>query len=151
MAGSYDRSLTIWQKKGEEYTKELANLSNKLSIIYSLWAPDGNKFAIGTSCKSVYIGSYNHEDNFWSGLLLKPKDKNPIQSTISALAFHKSGNLLAIGSTDCSLRVVTCSLANQNVMTQADVDMSIFRKEQPIKVLMGILILSDKCCCLSRT
>lgn len=121
MAGSHDRSLSIWSKKGDIYNKELANLSNRLSIICAQWTANGNKFAIGTSCKSVYIGSYNHEENFWSGLLLKPKDKNPIQSTVTSVSFHKSGNLLAVGSTDFSVRVLTCSLSKQNVTTQADV------------------------------
>lgn len=129
MAGSHDRSVSVWQKKGDEFVKELANLSNKLSVICGLWAPNGDKFAIGTSCKSVYIGFYHHEEKFWSGIILKSKDRSGFNSTITTLAFHKSSNLIAIGSADFSVRVLTCSLANQNLTTTADVLNLLDRKQ----------------------
>jgi hypothetical protein len=47
--------------------------------------------------------------------------------------------LIAVGSADFSVRVITCSLANQNLETKADVFIVSYREEHLFKELMEML------------
>ena len=47
--------------------------TNKLSVLCGVWSPNGQKFAIGTSCRSVYVGYYDKQQVLWSTRHMKLK------------------------------------------------------------------------------
>jgi len=86
----------------------LVNIDIKLSILCIKWAPSGKKFALGASCNSLAYGFYNIESSCWTATSRDKFCKSPIIS----LSFHPSSNLVAIGSTDNSIKVISCSFKN---------------------------------------
>jgi len=83
----------------------LVNIDIKLSILAARWAPSNKKFSLGASCSTLALGYYNSEEKCW----LISTRSNFIKSPITTLSFHPSSNLLAVGSSDFSLKVVTAS------------------------------------------
>jgi actin related protein 2/3 complex subunit 1A/1B len=83
----------------------LVNIDIRLSILVSKWAPSGRKFALGSSCSTLALGYYNVIENCW----VVSKSKNFTKSPITTLSFHPSCNILAFGSADYSIKIVTVS------------------------------------------
>ena len=86
----------------------LVNIDIKLSILCLKSAPSGKKFALGASCNTVGLGFYNVETSCWT---VATKDKL-CKSPIISISFHPSSNILAIGSTDNSIKIISCSFKN---------------------------------------
>lgn len=106
ISGSHDRSVFIYKKTGPQaWQKMLVNIDIKLSILCIKWAPNGKKFALGASCNSLAFGFYNVESMCWTAA---SKDKF-CKSPIISLSFHPSSNLVAIGSTDNSVKLISSS------------------------------------------
>lgn len=63
--------MVVWRRdENGKWVKELANIDNKLSVITGIWAPNGKKFAIGSSDKICSIGFFNPDEKFWSAKML---------------------------------------------------------------------------------
>ena len=89
----------------------LVNIDIKLSILASKWAPSSKKFALGSSCSTLALGFYNTYEKCWTISSRDHNSKNPIVAApISTLCFHPSSNLIAVGTVDFSLKIVTSSL-----------------------------------------
>lgn len=109
ISGSHDRSVFIYKRSGDSsWQKMLVNIDIKLSILCVKWAPSAKKFALGASCSTVAIGFYNSETSCWT---LSTRDKL-CKSPVISLSFHPSSNILAIGSTDNSIKIVSCNFKN---------------------------------------
>ena len=106
IAGSHDRSVFIYRRAGNnKWEKMLVNIDIKLSILCAKWAPSAKKFGLGASCRSLALGFYNIESSCWTVSVREKFTKSPITS----VSFHPSSNLMAVGSSDSSVRVVTCN------------------------------------------
>ena len=92
-------------------SKELVySAQSKLSIIRGMWSPNGKKFVIGSSCKRLFVAKYDPNLVMWVTLWLKVKEEYAFQSTVNSVRFHGSGRVVAAGSTDFSLKIVTAFL-----------------------------------------
>jgi len=80
---------------------------SKLSIIRGEWSPNGKKFVIGSSCKKLFVASYNPWQSMWVTAWIKIKEDIAFLSTVNAVKFHRSGRVVAAGSTDFSFKVMT--------------------------------------------
>lgn len=105
ISGSHDRSVFIYKRAGNVWQKMLVNIDIKLSILCLKWAPSAKKFALGASCNTLAVGFYNVEAACWTTATKDKLCKSPIIS----VSFHPSSNILAIGSTDNSVQIISCS------------------------------------------
>jgi WD40 repeat protein len=83
----------------------LVSIDIKLSILCAKWTISGKKFGLGSSCRTLSIGFYNIESACWTVAVKEKLAKSPITS----LSFHPSSNVVAAGSSDNSVRLVTCN------------------------------------------
>jgi actin related protein 2/3 complex subunit 1A/1B len=96
-------------------SKELVYSSqSKLSIIRGVWSPNGKKFAIGSSCKKLFVARYDPFLKMWVTVWLRVKEDVAFKSTVNTVRFHCSGRVVAAGSTDFTLKVVTAFLDTKN-------------------------------------
>lgn len=116
ISGSHDRSIFIYKKSGNNsWQKMLVNIDIKLSILCVKWAPSAKKFALGASCSSLGFGFYNVESSCWT---VTSRDKL-CKAPIISISFHPSSNIAAIGSSDRSVKVVSCNFkSSKDVFTQ---------------------------------
>ena len=73
------------------------------------WSACGRKFAIGSGDKTVCVCYYESENKWWASKLIRKKH----QSSVTSVAWHPSGALLATASTDMHCRVFNASTAGQ--------------------------------------
>lgn len=121
ICGSHDRSVFIYKKNKEStWSKSLVNIDIKLSILCVKWAPSTKKFGLGASCNTVAIGFYNVESQCWT---VSTRDKI-CKSPVISISFHPSSNLVALGSTDNSVKIVSCSFKNSKdeLIMKSDVE-----------------------------
>jgi WD40 repeat protein len=85
----------------------LVNIDLKLSILCVKWAPSAKKFVVIDSSNALGIGFFNTESNCWT-LSTRGGDKI-CKSPIITLSFHPSSNIFAVGSTDNSIKIISCS------------------------------------------
>jgi hypothetical protein len=113
ITSSHDRSVFVWKPSGTsefKWDRQLVNIDIKLSILVSKWAPSARKFALGSSCNTIALGFFNIESQCWTVSTRNHLSKNPISaSPIITLCFHPSSNLLAVGTADYQVRIVTSS------------------------------------------
>lgn len=106
ITASHDRSVVVWRQVSDSrWEKMLVNIDIKLSILVAKWAPSTRKFAMGSSCNTLAISYYNSQENCWVITSKNTLTKAPI----TTLCFHPSSNLLAIGSADFSIKIVSSS------------------------------------------
>lgn len=105
LTASHDRSVVVWQQTGEKWEKMLVNIDIKLSILAAKWAPNGRKFALGSACSTLALGFFDTGEQCW---IISTRN-NFTKAPITTLSFHPSCNLLALGSADFALKIVSCS------------------------------------------
>lgn len=109
ISGSHDRSVFIYQRTNKNmWQKMLVNIDIKLSILCVKWAPSGKKFGLGASCNTVAIGFNNAESACWT---VSTRDKL-CKAPVISLSFHPSSNIVAIGSSDNSIKIISCNFKN---------------------------------------
>lgn len=106
---SHDRSVYVWKKNNQNWEKMLVNIDAKLSILACKWAPSCKKFALAACPTSLIFGYYNVETTCWTGLV---RDKI-VNVPIVSIDFHPSCSLIAIGSVDGSVKIVSSSFKSQ--------------------------------------
>lgn len=105
---SFDRSMFVFNFPISATSKELVySAQSKLSVMHGVWSPNGKKFAIGTSCKKLFVAKYDADMKMWVTLWLRVKEDAAFQSTVNVVRFHSSGRVVAAGSTDFSFKLVT--------------------------------------------
>ncbi|RCK58869.1 Actin-related protein 2/3 complex subunit 1 [Candida viswanathii] len=99
---SQDRNALVWEADASgEFKPTLVLLRINRSATVCRWAPDGRKFAVGSSDRIIAVCYYEEENDWWVSKHLK----KPLKSTITTLDWHPNGVLLASGSTDGHVRV----------------------------------------------
>lgn len=61
ITASHDRSVFVWTKQANQdhWTKMLANIDIKLSIMCAKWSMSSKKFALGSACNTLAIGCFS--------------------------------------------------------------------------------------------
>lgn len=101
---SQDRNAYVWDpptKPGQPYKPTLVLLRINRAATIVRWSPSETKFAVGSGARLISI-CYFEDENDW---YISKHLKKPIRSTISSLAWHPNGVLIAAGSTDGHARV----------------------------------------------
>jgi actin related protein 2/3 complex, subunit 1A/1B len=111
LTSSHDRSVFGWKQISDfKWERMLVNIDIKLSILTSKWAPNTKKFALGSACNTIALGFYNVDEHCWTVSTRNHNSKNPIStSPITTLCFHPSSNILAVGTADFTVKIVTSS------------------------------------------
>ncbi|CCF55883.1 hypothetical protein KAFR_0A04480 [Kazachstania africana CBS 2517] len=99
---SQDRNAYVWEPLSDgTYKPTLVLLRINRAATAVQWAPNGYKFAVGSSARIIAVCYYEHENNWW----VSKHIKKPIKSTINCVSWHSNGVLLAAGGTDGYMRV----------------------------------------------
>lgn len=99
---SQDRNAYVWEPLSNgTYKPTLVLLRINRAATSVAWAPNGYKFAVGSSARIIAVCYYEQENNWW----VSKHIKKPIRSTINCVSWHQNGVLLAAGGTDGILRV----------------------------------------------
>jgi hypothetical protein len=83
----------------------LVNIDVKLSVLACKWAPSSRKFALGSCPSTLTLCYFSPEANCWTATVKETLFKAPI----TTLDFHSSSNIIAVGTVDNVVSLVTCS------------------------------------------
>ncbi len=107
ISGSHDRSICVYARKdAKSWEKQLVNSNIKLSILACKWAPSSRKFGFGSACSTIGVGFWNVNVKSWTVTYKQKICASPITS----ISFHPCSSILALGSLDCSVMILSCSL-----------------------------------------
>lgn len=99
---SQDRNAYVWEPLSDgSYKPTLVLLRINRAATSVSWAPNGYKFAVGSSARIIAVCYYEQENNWW----VSKHIKKPIKSSVNCLSWHSNGILLASGGTDGYVRV----------------------------------------------
>ncbi|CAL9732949.1 actin-related protein 2/3 complex subunit 1 [Monosporozyma unispora] len=99
---SQDRNAYVWEPLSDgSYRPTLVLLRINRAATCVSWAPNGYKFAVGSSARIIAVCYYEQENNWW----VSKHIKKPIKSTVNCLSWHENGVLLASGGTDGFMRI----------------------------------------------
>ncbi|AMD21297.1 HER018Cp [Eremothecium sinecaudum] len=99
---SQDRNAIVWEPLSDgSYKPTLVLLRINRSATCAKWAPNGYKFAVGSSARIIAVCYYEQENDWW----VSKHIKKPIRSTVNTLSWHDNGVLLASGGSDGYVRV----------------------------------------------
>jgi len=110
LTGSHDRSVFVWsyEETRKQWVPSLVIiLKQNRAIIDGCWNSFGNKFLVGTGNYKSFIGYYNKELAWWDAHQLNTKK---FTASVTAVAFHPSGLVAALGSADHTVRIITSYL-----------------------------------------
>jgi len=110
LTGSYDRSVFVWgynKEKGVWAPEMVMGNTQNRAILDGCWSPQNTKFCFGTGSFKIYIGYVDPENNWWFAETLS---KKKFGGSVISVAFHPSGNAIAAGSVDGTVRVYTSFL-----------------------------------------
>ncbi|KAH3903384.1 Arc40p SCDLUD_001017 [Saccharomycodes ludwigii] len=94
---SQDRNAIVWEPLSDgTYKPTLVLLRINRAATCVKWAPNGFKFACGSSARVVAVCYYEQENNWW----VSKHIKSNIRSTITCLTWHDNGVVLACGGTE---------------------------------------------------
>ncbi|CAL4090056.1 unnamed protein product [Meganyctiphanes norvegica] len=99
---SADRNAYVWTQESDgKWTPTLVLLRIHRAATCVRWAPEENKFAVGSGARLISVCYFEKENNWW----VSKHIKKPITSTITSISWHPNNVLLAAGSTDFKIRV----------------------------------------------
>jgi len=98
---SADRNAYVWCCEEGQWSPTLVLLRINRAATCVKWAPQENKFAVGSGARLISVCYFERENNWW----VSKHIKRPIRSTISTLDWHPNNVLLAAGSSDFKVRV----------------------------------------------
>jgi actin related protein 2/3 complex subunit 1A/1B len=85
-----------------KWEKDLVLCLNDKAVLCGQWTPNGQKFAIGTSCHRCFVGYYEDKNNWWQSEKI-----SGFKSSVISVSWHPSGRVLGIGSSDNSLSLIS--------------------------------------------
>lgn len=99
---SHDRSAFVWVMEGGEFLAQpqVVILPHRMACLDVKWSPDGAKFAVASGSKKALIAFYEPSNNWWVA-----REGRKHKSTVLAVAWHPSSQLLATVATDYVCRV----------------------------------------------
>lgn len=86
------------------WSREEVNFDNPCAVLIGSWSQNGKKFIIGTGSRRAFVGVKTVK-NVWGVIQLGSSTR----SSVSAVEFHPSGNLAAVGSIDGRIRIYSCN------------------------------------------
>ncbi|WPH01557.1 Actin-related protein 2/3 complex subunit 1 [Acrodontium crateriforme] len=100
---SQDRNAYVWEPTGENgaWKPTLVLLRINRAATCVRWSPSETKFAVGSGARTIAVCYFEEENDWWVSKHLK----KPLRSTVTSVAWHPNGVLLAAGSTDGHARV----------------------------------------------
>lgn len=101
---SQDRNAYVWEPSpqgGWKPTLVLLRINRAATCVR--WSPLENKFAVGSGARIIAVCYFEEENDWWVSKHLK----KPLRSTVTTVAWHPNGVLLAAGSTDGHARVLS--------------------------------------------
>jgi len=104
-----DRNAYVWNAVGDEWKPSLVVLRVNRAALCVKWSPHGNKFAVGTSAKSVMVCNYEEEQDWWVS-----KSIRKMKSSVTCLDWHPNNLMLAAGGTDMKCRIYNAYLENDD-------------------------------------
>jgi len=104
---SHDRSAFVWNydAASDSWKATITVLRLPRACTAVKWNPAGTKLAVASSAKLVPVLAYEAEYNWWVGKQIKTH-----KSTVTDLAWHPSGKILATASTDYCCRLFSAHL-----------------------------------------
>ncbi|OAA59014.1 actin-related protein [Niveomyces insectorum RCEF 264] len=98
---SQDRNALVWEPSPAGYKPTLVLLRINRAATVVRWSPSEAKFAVGSGDRVIAVCYFEEENDWW----VSKHIRKPIRSTITTVAWHPNGVLLAAGSTDAHARV----------------------------------------------
>lgn len=96
----HDRNAYVWRFDGETWTPTLVILRINRAANCVQWSPDGNKFACGSSAKTVAVCNYEVSNNWWVSKMIKKH-----KSSVLSLDWHRNNKFLLTGACDYKCRI----------------------------------------------
>jgi actin related protein 2/3 complex subunit 1A/1B len=106
MTGSYDRNVVVWSfdQVHNKWTTDLCIIQEQnRAILDGCWSPSGRKFAVGSAAKRAFVGYYEPANKWWNSIKI-----TGFSASVMTVKFHPNERVLAIGSADHSVKVVSC-------------------------------------------
>ncbi|CAG9317798.1 unnamed protein product [Blepharisma stoltei] len=98
---SHDRNVVVWEF-AQEWKPNLVNFYQNRAVLDVSWSARGDKFAVGTGSKLVGVGFPSQVLQGWT-----TKKSRCTTSSVTCIRFDPSGLVVAAGSTDMSIVVMT--------------------------------------------
>ena len=126
---SHDRNAFVWTWDStlSEWKPSLVILRIDRAAIDVKWSPDGQKFAVASGAKSVPVCYYEANHTWWVSKMIKKH-----KSTVTKIAWHPTGMLLATTSTDFKCRVFSSYIKDvdgENQVTGPFLSPAVFGEE----------------------
>ena len=120
LTGGHDRNVYVWRRRdggggdgagggaqggGGGWQREMVLLPAALdrAVLAARWAPGGRKFACAGGARAVSVSYFEADDSWWTSKLVRKRQG----SSVTSLAWHPSGALLATGCADGHCRVLS--------------------------------------------
>lgn len=101
---SADRNAYVWKQTPEgKWKPTLVALQLNRAALCVQWSPKGDKFAVGSGSKVVSICFFEQEQDWW----VSKHIKKSLKSTVTCVDWHPNNTLIACGSTDYRVRVLS--------------------------------------------
>lgn len=104
ITGSHDRNVVIWEfdRIKNTWKPQLVNINQNRGVLDVNWATHGQKFAVGTGSRLVGVGHPSEVLQGWNTRKVRPHE-----SSVTCVRFDSSGLVIASGSTDRTIKLVT--------------------------------------------
>ena len=89
-----------------EWSRDLVIIENQRSALVGVWSKNGKKFGVGSGDHRAFIGYYDPKQSWWI---------TGFKSSVISISFHPSNKVIACGSSDFSLKIITACIVEQNV------------------------------------
>lgn len=110
VSSSHDRNSFVWTRRGSgSWVPELVVTKLSKAGLCVAFSPASSKFAIGSSEASVCVCYWDAERGLWAPRLIRKKHA----SSVTAVAWHPSGAMLATVSTDGHCRIFNVLVAGR--------------------------------------
>lgn len=107
ITGSHDRNVVIWEFDPAKNTwkPQLVNIHQNRGVLDVTWATYGQKFAVGTGSRLVGVGHPSDVLQGWN-----TRKARAHMSSVTCVRFDSSGLVIASGSTDSRIKLMSAYL-----------------------------------------
>lgn len=102
---SHDRNIVVWEFNND-WKPNLVNFYQNRAVLDVSWSSRGDKFVAGTGSKFIGVGFPSQELQGWN-----TKKCRILTSSVTTVRFDPSGLVVAAGSTDMNIVVITSYVA----------------------------------------
>jgi len=99
LSASTDRGVIVWEMGADgNFNPQLGMIKETKANLDACWNSRGDKFCVGASSGSIYVGTYSKANNFW---IAHPVTKKPAhKSSVVCVKFDISSRVMASASLD---------------------------------------------------